>query len=152
MQYELIGASKLLKKTLENELKNFKLSIQKVTIEVPTEYQECKIFWDYCQRVLKLGMLIYHIPNEGKRQGWYAKALNRIGLTPGILDYHYIQRNEKYLGLWLDMKRIDGLHKKKDEKQEECIEMLRQCGHYACYAYGAHDAIKILDDYRENRL
>lgn len=97
-------------------------------------------------------MTIYHIPNEGKRDEWYAKALINIGLTPGILDYHYIPRNDKYLGLWIDMKRIDQRGKAKDVDQERCIEMLLKNGHYATYAYGCDDAINILVNYVNNKI
>jgi hypothetical protein len=97
-------------------------------------------------------MDIYHIPNEGKRDQWYAKALINIGLTPGMLDYHYIPRNEKYLGLWIDMKRIDQRNKAKDSDQERCIESLYKNGHYGTYAYGCEDAIRILVAYRNNTL
>lgn len=119
---------------------------------IPSEYQECKAFWDYCQRVARLGKKIYHIPNEGKRDAWFTKALINIGLTPGALDYHFIPRNDKYLGLWIDMKRIDGRDKKKDVDQDAYIDMLKEIGHYACYAYGCDDAIKIYMDYVNNRL
>lgn len=125
---------------------------EKLKIIVPSEYQECKVFWEYCQVKLKLGMHIYHIPNEGKRDKWYANALVNIGLTPGIIDYHYIPRNGKYLGWWVDMKRIDERGKKTDPNQDACIEMLLENGHYASYAYGATEAIQLLTDYRNNRL
>jgi len=125
------------------------LKMQKI---VPSEFQECKLFWQYCQTVLRLGMSIYHIANEGKRDSWYTKALLNIGLTPGMLDYHYIPRNEKFIGLWIEMKKIDGRDKAKDPDQEACIEMLLKNGHHACYAYGADHAIKIVTDYVNNRI
>jgi hypothetical protein len=119
---------------------------------IPSEYEECKAFWQYCQKVLRLGKKIHHIANEGIRDSWYTKSLINIGLTPGVLDYHYVPRNDKFIGLWIEMKRIDGREKKKDADQEEFIAMLNENGHYATYAYGCDHAIKIYTDYVNNRL
>jgi hypothetical protein len=125
------------------------LKAQKI---IPSEFEECKAFWDYCQRVLRLGMTIYHIPNEGARAKWHTQALVGIGLTSGIPDYHFVPENGRYRGLWVEMKRVDGREKKKEVEQERCIAMLLALGHYACYAYGAVDAINILDSYVKNKL
>ncbi len=119
---------------------------------IPSEYQECKAFYYYCQRILKLGKTIVKNVNEGIRDTWYTQALLNIGLTPGHLDYQYIVPNDKYSSLWLEMKRIDGRSKKTDANQDEMIELLNKNGHYACYAYGAEHAIKIYNDYVNNRL
>lgn len=127
----------------------FNLKMQELIL---SEYDESKAFYQYTQKILRLGKAIYHIPNEGIRENWYTKVLKAIGLTPGVCDFHYIPRNEKYLGLWIEMKRRDGRTKIKDMQQEEFIEMLLKNGHYATYAYGFDDAIKIYTDYVNNRL
>lgn len=119
---------------------------------IPSEYEECKAFWAYCQRVLRLGKRAFHHANEGKRDAWYGKALKNIGLTPGLLDYQFLKKNPKYIGLWIEMKRKDGRKKPKDPDQEEMMEILREEGYYANYAYGCDDAIKIYTDYVNNRL
>lgn len=119
---------------------------------VPTEYQECKAFYQYTQSVLRLGKTIVKHVNEGARVGWWGKALSLIGLTRGLCDYQYIVPNKKYHGLWLEMKRRDGYHKKKDVDQEEFIATLRAHGHYATYCYGFEDALKILTAYMADEL
>lgn len=97
-------------------------------------------------------MSVFHVPNEGKRDEWYAKALGRIGLTRGVLDYVFLVANEKYHGLIIDMKRIDERYKKKKPEQEAFIENAFKRGYYGSYAYGCADAIKIYTDYINNRL
>lgn len=119
---------------------------------VPSEYEECKAFWQYCQKILRLGMSIFHVPNEGIRESWYTKALINIGLTPGVLDYFYIKANQKWHGLIIDMKRRDLRGKETDPKQDAFIENAKKNGYYASYAYGFDDAVKIYTDYVNNRL
>lgn len=118
----------------------------------PTEYQECRAFWDYCQIVLKLGKRVFHHVNEGKRTYAHTQALKNIGLTPGLLDYQFLIENDKYKGLWIEMKRKDGINKKKNKEQDEFIALLLDSGYYACYSYGYEHAIRIYKDYVNNRL
>lgn len=119
---------------------------------IPSEYQECKAFWGYAQRVPRLGEYLIKHANERIGHSWFTKALIAIGMRPGILDYQWPVPNQKYLGLWLEFKRIDQREKKKDVDQDEWIEKLNKIGHYASYAYGCEHAIKIYTDYVNNRL
>lgn len=119
---------------------------------IPSEYQECKTFWDYCQRIDLLKDNMIHIANEGQRDEWFTKALLNIGMRPGILDYHLPVRNDRYIGLWLEMKRIDQRNIKKRANQNEWIDRLNKNGHYATYAYGCEDAIQIYTAYINNKL
>lgn len=119
---------------------------------IPTEYQECKVFYEYTQSILRLGKTLIHHANEGPRVGWWGKALSNVGLTRGVCDYQYIVPNNKYHTLWIEMKRRDGYHKKKNPDQEEFIDTLRAHGHYSCYAYGWEDAVKILQAYMADEL
>ena len=127
------------------------LNLKTQTI-IPSEHQECKVFWEYCQRVLRLGLSVFHVANEGMRETWYTKSLISIGLTPGVLDYVFLIPNNKYHGLIIDMKRIDEREKKKKPTQEAFIENCIKSGYYASYAYGCEDAIKIYTDYVNNKL
>jgi hypothetical protein len=119
---------------------------------IPSEYQECKAFWGYAQRIPQLGKYLIKHANERIGHSWFTKALIAIGMRPGLLDYQWPVRNDKYIGLWLEFKRVDQREKKKDADQEEWIENLREIGHYASYAYGCEHAIKIYTDYVNNRL
>lgn len=119
---------------------------------IPTEYQECKAFWGYAQRVPLLRKYLIKHANERIGHSWFTRALINIGMRPGLTDYQWPIKNQKYFGLWLEVKRIDQRSVKKDEDQEMWIANLREIGHYAAYAYGCDDAIKIYTDYVNNRL
>lgn len=119
---------------------------------IASEYEECKAFWNYCQQVLHLGKTLIKHANEDRRDAWFAKALVAIGLTHGVCDYQYLVSNGKYHTLWIEMKRIDERGKKTRAEQDDFIEMLKRHGHYATYAYGCDEAIKIYTDYVNNKL
>lgn len=119
---------------------------------IPSEYQECKAFWGYAQRVPPLRDYLIKHANERIGYSWFTKALIGIGMRVGIMDYQFPVRNDKYIGLWLEFKRVDQRDKKKDSDQDEWIEKLIKIGHYAAYAYGCDHAIKIYTDYVNNRL
>lgn len=127
------------------------LNLQLQTL-IPSEYQECKAFWGYAQRIPQLRKFLIKHANERIGHSWFTKALIAIGMRPGLLDYQWPVRNQKYIGLWLEFKRIDKREEKKDASQDEWIENLREIGHYASYAYGCEDAIKIYTDYVNNKL
>lgn len=118
---------------------------------VPTEYHECKAFWQYACKAGFSDDLVKNV-NEHKSEGWFARALCAIGLRKGLPDYHYIVPNDKYAGLWIEMKRTTELGKKHRPEQDEWIARLKKRGHYAGYAYGADDAIRIYTDYVNNRI
>lgn len=119
---------------------------------IPTEYQECKAFWNYAQNVPLLKKYLIKHANERIGYSWFTKALIAIGMRPGLLDYQWPVSNLKYHGLWLEFKRIDQRGKKKDKDQDEWIENLLEIGHYASYVYGCDEAIKVYTDYVNNRL
>lgn len=121
-------------------------------IFVPLEKDECRWFYYWTQTQAKLKGLVIHHPNEGKRSPWIGKLLKLMGLQPGLPDYQLLIANSHYAGLWIEMKRRDKrLHKRKPE-QDAWIAKLLKIGHYACYAYGWHEASTIVDDYLANRI
>lgn len=120
---------------------------------IPKEHQECKAFWDYCQVVLKLGLSVIHIPNEGKRSFQYGKTLKKIGLTKGALDYIFFIPNKRWHGLLIDIKTIDKKGKKPSSKEQQAfIENALKQGYYASYAYGCDEAIRIYKDYINDKI
>lgn len=119
---------------------------------IPSEYQECKAFWQYAVAMRFNDDLVKNANERKDNDPWFIKALFAIGFRKGLLDYHYIVPNGKYHGLWIEMKRKDELGKKTKPEQDEWIERLQKRGHYASYAYGCDHAIKIYTDYVNNRL
>lgn len=129
----------------------FKLRMHELNQNLPSEFQECKAFWNWAQFNPAIGEYLIKHCNENQNKSWFIRALISIGMRPGIPDYQYPVANNKYHGLWIEMKS-----KKRGSKkgilQEKWIHKLLLINHYATYAYGCDEAIKITLDYIENRL
>ena len=84
------------------------------------------------------GVLIFAIPNGGKRDIVTAKKLQMEGVTPGVPDLFVPE-----LRLWIEMKKPGG---RLSEAQKSMIEYLEGIGHTVIVAYGARDAsMKVLE-------
>lgn len=119
---------------------------------IPSEYEECKAFWDY---ICRKGMQEDWIKHANERIGdppWYVKSLIRIGLRKGLPDYQYIVSNDKYHSLFLEIKRVDQRSLKKRAEQAGIIDRLLERNHFACFVYGVEDAISIVERYLKNEL
>lgn len=128
--------------------------VKSALMQISSEHQECKAFWQYAQNIPMLREYLIKIPNEGKRESWYGRSLKNIGLRPGLPDYYYPVHNDTWHGLWLEMKRKDVKKSalKQNHLQNEWIEKLIKIGHYACYVYGWEDAVNVYNDYIGNRI
>ena len=103
-----------------------------------TEYQICCAIKDFAD--------LYHIPiihlcNEGKRSAHTGHRLKRIGLCVGASDYFFMQGNEDYKGLWLEVKTIKG---KPTKLQLTFLELVRTHGYAGLVAYGLEDALNAI--------
>jgi VRR-NUC domain len=130
----------------------FKLTAQKkqkYKIKTASEYQECRAFWKWAQFHPQISQYLIKHCNENMNKSWFNQALFAIGMRPGLPDYQYPVPNNKWLGLWIEMKKKGG---KVKDNQYEWIEQLRKINHYATFAYGAEDAIKITLDYVKNKV
>ena len=78
------------------------------------------------------GILIFAIPNGGKRDIVTAKKLQMEGVTPGVPDLFV-----PAWSLWIEMKKPGG---RLSEAQKDMIEHLEGIGHTVIVAYGARDA------------
>ncbi len=119
---------------------------------ISSEYQECKAYYAWAQYNPILREYLYKIVNEGKRSSASGFFLKLIGLRAGLPDYHLPIPNNTYHGLWLEMKRKNQNKVTKRENQTEWLDKLNKIGHYATFAYGCEDAIKITLDYINNRI
>lgn len=118
----------------------------------PTEHQECVAFYDWAIHNHLVRDYIIHIPNEGRRTFNSGRKLKLIGLRAGVPDYFIAIPNGKHHGLFLEMKR-QGLEKQaKRENQLAWIERLIENGYYACMAYGADQAIAVVNDYLAGKI
>lgn len=125
----------------------------RMDMEVPSEYQECLLLYQWSQLNPKIGEYLIKNVNEGKRTISSGYNLKRIGLRPGLPDYQLIISNHKYHCLWIEMKRRNAnQHSRKNTNQDDWIKRLNAIHHYATYAYGFDDAVRIINDYLSNRL
>lgn len=119
---------------------------------IASEYKECLAFYQWAHINPILAEYLIKNTNEGKRTKKSGYFLKLIGLKAGLPDYHLPVPNDKYHGLWIEMKTLDEENKKKRNNQTEWIEKLNRIGHYAIYAYGWVNASKIVKDYLGNKL
>lgn len=137
------------RKTRIGKRPTFNLEMQSF---IPTEYQECKTFWQYIVKHKFSDDWVKHANERQKDESWFIRALFAIGFKKGLPDYQYIVSNGTYHTLWIEMKRKDQRLEKKRPEQDAWIDKLIHRGHYATYAYGCDDAIKIYTDYMQNKL
>jgi len=110
----------------------WKKAARNVILSLPSEHDEQAGFVQWF-RAKWPRVLIFAIPNGGKRDIKTAKRLHREGVTPGIPDL-YIPA----WGIWIEMKRQKGGRTSPD--QDAMIEHLEQIGHTVIVGYGAMDA------------
>lgn len=138
------------------------LSVQKITNRsgdkcstqniIPSEHEECVIFYQWAQLNPLLKEFLIKNCNEGKRTYFTGKRLKAIGMRKGLPDYFLPLPNATKKGLWIEMKRVDGRNKTKDFDQLLWIKKLLSIGHHATFCYGADDAIQITKDYLANKI
>lgn len=89
--------------------------------------------------------MIFHITNEGKRSKRTGAELKRMGLKRGIPDICLPVPNEKYNGLWIELKADKT--KRLTKEQKEWLEKLNRYGYKALRCNGADEAIDTIKDY-----
>lgn len=90
--------------------------------------------------------LLHHIPNGGKRGKREAAIFKAMGVKAGVPDLFMPCPKSKWHGLYIEMKALDG---KPSQKQKDMAKLLVREGYCVKFAYGADEAIKILENYLE---
>ena len=98
----------------------------------PTEHEEQVSLVNWWRQKFPT-LLLFSIPNGGKRAISVAKRLKAEGQTPGIPDLFC----PKY-SLWIELKRTKG--GKVSPEQEKIIKYLKLIGHTVIIGKGATDA------------
>lgn len=93
-------------------------------------------------RVKYPGVLIFAIPNGGKRGKIEAARLKKEGVTPGIPDLFIPEWR-----LWIEMKRVKGGRLSKEQKEQ--IKYLEGCGYSVIVGNGYLDALQKIEDFRD---
>lgn len=93
-----------------------------------------------------LAKLLFAIPNGGKRGKAEAARLKAEGVTAGVPDLMLAVVTDDYPGLYIEMKRPDGLGKVSKD-QRELIDLLRQQGYRVEVCHGAKEAWDVVTVY-----
>jgi hypothetical protein len=78
-----------------------------------------------------------------------AIKMKMTGYVKGFPDLQICEPNEKYHGLFIEVKTDKGVVSK---EQKEWIKQLNKRGYYATYVKGSEDAIKLIDAYFQNAI
>lgn len=112
--------------------KYWQKAAKRLTPSLPSEHAEQVGFVRWF-RAKWPRVLIFAIPNGGKRNIKTAKLLQQEGVTPGIPDLYV-----PAWGIWVEMKRQKGGRTSPD--QDAMIQYLEEIGHTVIVGYGALDA------------
>lgn len=107
-------------------------STNSLRFDVPSEHQEQAGFITWF-RAKWPRVVIFAIPNGGKRNITTAKNLKLEGVMPGVPDLFI-----PAWSMWIEMKRQKG--GRLSAEQEEMINYLESIGHRVIVGYGAMDA------------
>lgn len=114
----------------------------------PTEIQEQRwlFLWAEASKAAVPELeLLFHIPNEGKRDQRTGYILKQLGLKKGVPDIFLpVARGGKH-GLFIEMKRIKGGTVSKE--QREWLDKLREQGYAAEICFGWEAAAAVIRKY-----
>jgi hypothetical protein len=109
-----------------------KKAAMRSTVSLPSEHDEQSGFVQWF-RAKWPRVLIFAIPNGGKRNISTAKKLKAEGVVPGVPDLFI-----PAWGIWIEMKRQKGGRTSSD--QDNMISYLESIGHRVIVGHGATDA------------
>lgn len=88
--------------------------------------------------------MMYHVPNEGKRQQGTGAILKAAGLRKGVPDIVLPVARQGYHGLYIELKFGKN---KPTREQEAYLQALRNAGYQSAVAYGFEQAREIIRHY-----
>lgn len=110
---------------------------------IPTEHEEQRIFVQWFRRKYS-PVRIFAIPNGGFRSRATAGRLKAEGVMRGIPDLFVPEWN-----LWIEMKRVKGGRLSPD--QVNWKQYLEEIGNTVFVAYGAENAMELVDDFVDKK-
>lgn len=96
---------------------------------------------DYCK---KRGILIAHVPNEGKRSLQYGVRLKRMGMQKGFPDFIIPIPKGKYHGLYIEVK-VNNNTTTADQKK--WLTQLHSNGYAATTCWGIDEGMAVVNRY-----
>ena len=127
----------------------FELDMMKMKSDnVPTESYEQRTLIEWAAlneyRLPEL-RLLYAVPNGGARRKSEAARMRLEGVKSGVPDLCLPVSRDGYHGLYIEMKRIDGGRKSKEQKQ--WISDLIGQGYRAEFCNGWEKAAELIEEY-----
>jgi hypothetical protein len=121
-----------------------KVAAKKTAIAVPKESTEQILFFEWVGHAFPK-LIVYHVPNGGKRSLKTAVRLKREGVRAGVLDIVVEKARGIYHGMRIEMKRQKG--GALSESQKEMIRDLRAEGYFVAVCQGFDEARAALLEY-----
>lgn len=63
------------------------------------EDAECMELWRWFQANRRPGVLGWHVPNGGRRSPREGARLKKMGVVPGVADYHFLDARGRFFAL-----------------------------------------------------
>ena len=121
-------------------------------LPVPTESEEQQALFEWAERLYGRYpelVLLYHIPNEGKRSKATGARLLKEGMKPGVPDIHLPVARGGFHSLYIELKRRKG--STTTQTQKTWIQLLGKYGNKAVRCYGWEEAAKVIVEYLEEK-
>lgn len=117
------------------------------SIQVPEAIEQQQVFEWAAMVTPKWPMLkyMYHVGNGGSRHHLEAINLKRQGVKSGVPDICLPFPHGGFHGLYIEMKRLDGGRKTKEQK--DYIQYLSDIGYKAVFCNGFEEAINEIKEY-----
>lgn len=93
--------------------------------------------------------LLFHVKNETTEGAARVASDKSMGVRPGVPDLCLPVPKGNYHSLWLEMKNEKG---RPSEAQKWWIKELNLQGCYAAICHGWEEAVRVLEDYLDERL
>jgi len=111
--------------------------------KAPSESQEQQ------RLVLKLrwfhpNLVLFSIPNGGKRNRGEARKLVLEGVEPGIPDLFIAEPNDEYHGLFVEMKKVEKSKTNTSKEQLEKHKLLKSKGYCVAVCFGSEEAYDVI--------
>lgn len=111
------------------------------------EDAESEALWQWAQHVSVLRDHLIHIPNGGKRNAREAARFKRMGVRPGVHDYHLPVPRGDWHGLWIELKAPPGRRSSVSAAQREWGDKMRTQGYAVAFCKGWLEARDVLEWY-----
>ncbi|HMF72302.1 MAG TPA: VRR-NUC domain-containing protein [Flavitalea sp.] len=95
-------------------------------------------------KLKKMGNLVMHFPNEGKRSLRYGKLMKDLGMRKGVSDLLIAMPRHGYGGAWIEIKSRGGIVSK---EQNNFLSDMRQQNYFTAVCWSIDEGIKTIDWY-----